>query len=68
MSLFLANQDKQITKEVIVEKFSVNSQELINKVKKEEEKMNISCEEDENEICDDEEDDDFSLKNFVKIA
>lgn len=52
---------QQITKEVIVEKFSVNSQELINKVKKEEEKMNISCEEDENEICDDEEDDDFSL-------
>jgi hypothetical protein len=53
---------QQITKEVIVEKFSVNSQELINKVKKEEEKMNISCEENENEICDDEDDDDnFSI-------
>jgi hypothetical protein len=53
---------RNITKEVILEKFSVNAQEIINKVKKEEEKMNISCEENENEICDDEDDDDnFSI-------
>ena len=53
----------KIIKEVIAEKFSVNAQEIINKVKKEEEKMNISCEEDENEICCDDEDDDdnFSI-------
>ena len=45
---------------MIVDKFTVNSQDIINKVKKEEEKMNMSCEEDENEICcDDEDDDDF---------
>ena len=53
---------RNITKEVILEKFSVNAQEIINKAKKEEEKMNISCEENENEICDDEDDDDnFSI-------
>ena len=55
----------KIAKEVIVEKFSVNPQEISNKNKKEEEKMDI-CEEDENEICSDDEDDDnnFSIDSI----
>ena len=50
-----------IGKDMFEEMFTVKSQEIINKAKKEEEKMDI-CEEDENEICcDDEDDDDFSI-------